>query len=145
MIGSSIAEGDYKVYDLLEPTGADVVIEEFSEGMRPYWQEVESDGDLIEALADNYFGRKTPPPAFFRPAEERVPFLLKLAKEFRVDGIIWYSMLYREAYDIEGIYFGRRAEKEGLRFIKIVSDYDTAERGPLRTRIEAFIESIRGQ
>jgi benzoyl-CoA reductase/2-hydroxyglutaryl-CoA dehydratase subunit BcrC/BadD/HgdB len=54
-------------------------------------------------------------------------------------------MLYREAYDIEGIYFGRRAEKEGLRFIKIVSDYDTAERGSLRTRIEAFIESIRGQ
>jgi benzoyl-CoA reductase/2-hydroxyglutaryl-CoA dehydratase subunit BcrC/BadD/HgdB len=51
-------------------------------------------------------------------------------------------MLYREAYDIEGIHFGRTAEKEGLPFIKIVSDYDTAEHGQLRTRIEAFIESI---
>jgi benzoyl-CoA reductase/2-hydroxyglutaryl-CoA dehydratase subunit BcrC/BadD/HgdB len=71
--------------------------------------------------------------------------LLKLTKEFRVDGIIWYSMLYREAYDIEGMYFGRIAEKEGFPFIRIVSDYDTAERGSLRTRIEAFIESIKGQ
>jgi len=146
LVGSSIAEGDYKIYDLLESAGADVVIEEFSEGMRPYWQEVESDGDLIEALADGYFRRKTPLPAFFRPAtKERIAFFLKLAREFRVDGIIWYSMLYRDSYDVEGIYFGRRAEKEGLRFIKIVSDYDTAERGPLRTRIEAFIESIKGQ
>jgi benzoyl-CoA reductase/2-hydroxyglutaryl-CoA dehydratase subunit BcrC/BadD/HgdB len=142
LVGSSMAEGDYKVYDLLEAAGADVVVEEFSEGMRPYWQEVESGGDLIEALADGYFRRRMPLPAFFRPDEERASFLLKLAKEFSVNGIIWYSMLYREAYDIEGIHFGRTAEKEGLPFIKIVSDYDTAEHGQLRTRIEAFIESI---
>jgi benzoyl-CoA reductase/2-hydroxyglutaryl-CoA dehydratase subunit BcrC/BadD/HgdB len=64
LIGSSIAEGDYKVYDLLEPTGADVVIEEFSEGMRLYWRDMESDGNSIEALADGYFRKRTPPPAF---------------------------------------------------------------------------------
>jgi benzoyl-CoA reductase/2-hydroxyglutaryl-CoA dehydratase subunit BcrC/BadD/HgdB len=142
LIGSSLAEGDYKVYDLLKPTGADIVIEDFSEGMMPYWQEVENDGNLMEALADGYFRKRTPLPAFFRPAEERITFLLKLAKEFKVDGVIWYSMLYREAYDIEGVYFGRLAEKEGLHFIKIASDYDAAERTPLRTRIEAFVESI---
>ena len=146
LIGSSIAEGDYKVYDLLEPTEADVVIEEFSEGMRPYWQEVETNGDLIQALADGYFRKRTPLPAFFRPAtEERIDFFLKLVKEYKVDGIIWYSMMYRDAYDIEGIYFGRRAEKEGIPFLKIMTDYDTAETGALRTRIEAFIESIKGR
>jgi benzoyl-CoA reductase/2-hydroxyglutaryl-CoA dehydratase subunit BcrC/BadD/HgdB len=146
LVGSSMAEGDYKIYDLLESAGADVVIEEFSEGMKPYWQEVESGGDLIEALADGYFRRRTPLPAFFRPAtEDRVAFLLKLAKDFKVDGIIWYSMLYRDSYDIEGIYFGRIAEKEGYPFIKVVSEYDTAEHGQLRTRIEALIESIEGR
>jgi len=143
LIGSSIAEGDYKVHNILEAIGADVVIEDFSEGMRPYWQEVENNGDLVEALADGYFRKRTPPPAFFRPAtEERVAFFLRLAKEFRVDGIIWYSMMYRDSYDIAGIYFRRIAEKEGLPFIKIMSDYDTAETGPLRTRIEALIESL---
>jgi benzoyl-CoA reductase/2-hydroxyglutaryl-CoA dehydratase subunit BcrC/BadD/HgdB len=143
LVGSSIAEGDYKVYDLLESVGADVVVEEFSEGMKPYRQEVKNDGDLIEALADGYFMRRTPPPAFFRPAtEERVAFLLKLVKEFSVDGVVWYSMLYRDSYDVEGIYFGRSAEKEGLPFIKIVSEYDTAEHGQFRTRIEALVESI---
>jgi benzoyl-CoA reductase/2-hydroxyglutaryl-CoA dehydratase subunit BcrC/BadD/HgdB len=75
LVGSSIAEGDYKVYDLLEAAGADVVVEDFSEGMKPYWQEVESGGDLIEALADGYFRRRMPLPAFFRPDEERASFL----------------------------------------------------------------------
>jgi benzoyl-CoA reductase/2-hydroxyglutaryl-CoA dehydratase subunit BcrC/BadD/HgdB len=143
LVGSSMAEGDYKVYDLLKSAGADVVIEEFSEGMRPYWQGVENGGDLIEALADGYFTRRTPSPAFFRPAtEERATFLLELAREFRVDGIVWYSMLYRDSYDIGGIHFGRMAQREGLPFIKIVSEYDDAEHGQLSTRIEAFIESI---
>jgi benzoyl-CoA reductase/2-hydroxyglutaryl-CoA dehydratase subunit BcrC/BadD/HgdB len=146
LIGSSIADGDYKVYDLLESAGADVVIEDFSEGMRLYRGQVRSEGDLIEALADYYFKERTPLPAFFRPAtEERCNFFLKLAKDYKIDGIIWYSMLYREAYDVEGMFFGQRAEREGLPFIKIVTDYDTAEHGMLRTRIEAFTESIRGK
>ncbi len=144
IIGSSIAEGDYKIYDLLESAGANVVIEDFSEGMSPYWpeQDVQSDGDLVEALADAYFKKRTPPPAFFRPARGRRDFLFNLAREFRVDGIVWYSMLFREAHEIEGIHFGRSATQQGYHFIRITSDYDNSEYEPLRTRIEAFVESI---
>ena len=36
LVGSTIAEGDYKVYDILEGAGANIVMEDFSEGMRPY-------------------------------------------------------------------------------------------------------------
>jgi benzoyl-CoA reductase/2-hydroxyglutaryl-CoA dehydratase subunit BcrC/BadD/HgdB len=143
LVGSSIAEGDYKVYDILESIGADVVIEDFSEGMRPYWEQVKTTGDLMEALADGYFRKRTPPPAFFSPAfKQRFAVLLKLAKEFKVDGILWYSMMYRDSYDITGLYFARIAEHEGFPFLKIMSDYDVVETGPLSTRIEAFIESM---
>ncbi|MEJ2740294.1 MAG: 2-hydroxyacyl-CoA dehydratase family protein, partial [Dehalococcoidia bacterium] len=117
LVGSSIAEGDYKVYDILEAAGANIVMEDFSEGLRPYRGEVQNSGDLIT-------------------------FLFKLAKEYKVDGIIWYSMLYREAYDIEGVYFSQQVEKEGYPFIKIVTDYDPAEQDALKTRLGAFIESI---
>lgn len=143
LIGSTIAEGDYKIYDLLESAGANIVMEEFSEGIRPYWGEVSTNGDLIESLADYYFMKRQPLPAFFRPStEKRLSFLIKLAKEYKVDGIVWYSMLYREAYDIEGVYFRHQLEKEGFPFIKIVTDYDPAEYGALQTRLGAFIESI---
>jgi benzoyl-CoA reductase/2-hydroxyglutaryl-CoA dehydratase subunit BcrC/BadD/HgdB len=142
LIGSSIAEGDYKIYQLLESVGANVVMEDFSEGMRPYWQQVESDGDLIQALADAYFRKRAPLPAYFRPTVGRLSILLNLAKEYKVDGIVWYTMLFRESHEIEGIHFGRLAEKEGLQFLRVASDYDNAEYEGLRTRIEAFVESI---
>lgn len=145
LIGSTLAEGDYKVYDILESAGANVVMEDFSEGIRPYRGEVQSNGDLLASLADYYFLKRQPVPAFFRPAtEKRLSFLFELAKEYKVDGIVWYSMLYREAYDIEGVYFSRQAEKKGFPFIKIVSDYDPVEYNSLQTRLGAFIESLTG-
>ncbi|MGD9394717.1 MAG: 2-hydroxyacyl-CoA dehydratase family protein, partial [Dehalococcoidia bacterium] len=144
LIASTLAQGDYKVYDLLQPTGADIVIEEFSEGMRPYWQAVESDGDLMRALATSYLLKRTPLP-FSRPSvKERNDLILGLVREFKVDGIIWYSLMYRDSYNIDSIYFGRKAVEEGIPFLSIMSDYDNAETGQLRTRIEAFIESIGG-
>jgi benzoyl-CoA reductase/2-hydroxyglutaryl-CoA dehydratase subunit BcrC/BadD/HgdB len=144
LIGSTLAQGDYKVYDLLQPTGADVVIEEFSEGMRPYWQDVESNGNPMQALATSYLLKRTPLP-FSRPSvKERTDLILRLVKEYKVDGIIWYSLMYRDSYNIDSIYFGRKAVEEGIPFLSLMSDYDNAETGQLRTRIEAFIESMGG-
>lgn len=142
LVGSSIAEGDYKIYDLLESAGVNVVIEDFSGGMRPYWQQVENSGDPIQALANGYFRDRSPLPAFFRPSNGRLSLLLKLAKEYKVDGIVCYTMLYHESHEIEGIHFGRLAEKEGFQFLRLTSDYDDSEYESLRTRIEAFVESI---
>jgi len=142
VIGSSLAEGDYKIYELLENAGTQVVAEDFSEGMRPYRQDVGMEGEPITALAEAYFRDRVPLPAFFRPAKERIPELFRMADEFQVDGILWYSLMYREAHEIEGIHFGRMAEQKGFRFMRLLSDYDEAEREMFRTRIEAFIETM---
>ena len=144
LTGSTLAHGDYKILSLIEETGAEVVIEEFAEGIRHYWETVRVDGDLMEALADRYFKRRVPP-AWFRPGRERLDFIIKLAKEFHVDGVIWYQLMYRDSYDFESYYFPDMLKKEtGLPMLKIESDYDAAETGPFRTRVEAFIETIRG-
>jgi benzoyl-CoA reductase subunit C len=145
LVGSSIAEGDYKIYDLLESAGVNVVMEDFSAGMRPYWQQVENSGDPVQALSNGYFRDRSPLPAFFRPSMGRLSLLLKLAREYKVDGIVCYTMLYHESHEIEGIHFGRLAEKEGFQFLRVTSDYDNAEYEALRTRVEAFVESIKGE
>jgi len=143
LTGSTLAYGDYKILSLIEETGAEVVAEEFGEGTRHYWETVRVDGDLMEALADRYFTRRAPP-AWFRPSRERLDFIIKLARDFKVDGIIWYQLMYRESYDYESYYFPDILKKEtGLRMLKIESDYDAAEIGPFRTRVETFIETIR--
>ena len=143
LTGATLALGDYRILDIIEEAGGEVVIEEFAEGIRPYWESVKPDGDLMAALADCYFARRVVP-AWFRPSKERRDFLIKLAQDFKVDGVIWYQLMYRESYKTESYYFPDRLKKEtGLSMLTIESDYDQAETGALRTRIETFIETIK--
>jgi benzoyl-CoA reductase/2-hydroxyglutaryl-CoA dehydratase subunit BcrC/BadD/HgdB len=144
LVGSTMADGDYKVVDLLEEAGASIVIEEFSEGVRHYQSRIEPDGDLIRALADGYLRRRLPPAFFHGVIKDRFDYLLKLVDEFKVNGVVWYSLMYRDSYDREGLLFSQVLEKEvGIPMLKINSDYDVAETGPMRTRIETFIEISR--
>jgi benzoyl-CoA reductase subunit C len=143
LTGSTLAMGDYKVLEIAENAGANIVIEEFAEGLRHYWENVHVNGDLMQALADRYFRRRVPP-AWFRPSRERLDYLIKLARDFNIDGIIWYQLMYRSSYDIQAFYFEKLLKKElDIPMLKVVSDYDVSERGPLRTRIETFVEIIK--
>jgi len=143
LTGSTLAIGDYRVLDLIDNAGGMVVIEDFAEGIRPYWEEVKPDGDLMQSLADCYFRRRVPP-AWFRPGKERLDFLIKLAKDYKVNGVIWYQLMYRESYKTESYYFPDRLKREfGVPMLTLESDYGPAETEPMRTRIETFVETIR--
>ena len=142
LTGSTLALGDNKVVELLEEVGASIVIEEFCEGLRDYWEAVDTDGDPIRALADCYFVKRLPS-AFFRGVtRERFDFLTRLVADFKVNGIVWYSLLYRETYGIEAYLFQKAAEKINVPMLTIASDYDDSEAGTLRTRIETFVETL---
>lgn len=143
LTGSTLASGDSKIIDLTEEAGGVVVIEEFAEGIRPYWGMVNPSGDLMEALTECYFMQRVPP-GWFRPGKERRDFLIKLAKDFNVLGVIWYQLLYRESYKTESYYFPDILKREtSLTMLTIDSDYDPSEVGPLRTSIETFVETLR--
>jgi len=143
LTGSTLALGDDQVVDLLEEAGASIVIEEFCEGLRDYWEPVSVDGDPMRALADGYFMRRVPA-AFFRGGTpERIDFLSKLIANFRVDGVVWYSLLYRETYGIEAYLFQKAADRIKVPVLNIASDYDASETGALRTRIETFVETLK--
>jgi len=143
LTGSTLAMGDYKIIDLIRELGGTIVIEEFCEGVRHYWEKVEIDADLMKSLAERYFLRRVPC-AWSRPGKERLDFLIKLVKDFKVEGVTWYQLMYRAVYDIESFYFADILKKEtGLSMLKISSDYDAMEIEPLRTRIETFIETLK--
>jgi len=70
-------------------------------------------------------------------------FVIKLAGDFKVDGVLWYQLMYRDSYDIQSSYFEKiLKERAGLPMLKIQSDYDVSEKGPFKTRIETFLEII---
>jgi len=143
LTGSTLAQGDSKVMDIIEATGGVVVMEEFAEGIRPYWGKVKLEGDLMYNLAESYFMERVCP-GWFRPGTERLDFLIKLARDYNAAGLIWYQLMYRESYKVESYFFPDILKKEtGLPMLTVESEYDAMETGPMKTRIETFIEIIR--
>jgi benzoyl-CoA reductase/2-hydroxyglutaryl-CoA dehydratase subunit BcrC/BadD/HgdB len=102
------------------------------------------EGDPMRALAERYLKSQVAG-AWFRPSRERLDFLLKLAHDFCVDGILWYQLMYREGADMHSYRFARILKSESdIPMLKLQSDWDTAgEIGPFRTRIEAFVEVMK--
>ncbi len=142
--GSTLARGDSKVMDIIWDSGGIIVMEEFAEGIRPYWGMVKLDGDLVSNLAEAYFMDRVCP-GWFRPGTERLDFLVKLAKDYHAAGLIWYQLMYRESYKVESYFFPGILRKEtGLPMLVLESEYDAMEIGPMKTRIETFVETIRG-
>jgi len=144
LTGSTLAYGDDKIINLVEEAGGTMVIEHFAEGLRHYRDDVALDGNPMEALAEAYFHRRITP-AWFRPSREMRDFLIKLTGEFSIDGVIWYGLMYRDSYTVQSTLFPKiLKEATGLPTLVVESDYDVEEMGPLRTRIETFVEMIRG-
>jgi benzoyl-CoA reductase/2-hydroxyglutaryl-CoA dehydratase subunit BcrC/BadD/HgdB len=142
LTGSTLALGDTKVHDLLQEAGGNIVIEQFAEGMRPYWDTVKLNENPMEAIADAYLIKRVCP-GWFRPARERLDFLVKLAKDFHVTGCVWYHLMYRESYKLESYYFPKiLKENAGLSMLLLESDYDSSEIGQMRTRIETYIATL---
>jgi benzoyl-CoA reductase/2-hydroxyglutaryl-CoA dehydratase subunit BcrC/BadD/HgdB len=144
LTGSTLASGDSRIIKLIDDSGGMVVMEEFDEGLRPYWGHVSPNGDCMASLAHSYFMERVTP-AWFRPAKERRDFLLKLCRDFQVDGVIWYHLMYRDSHKIESYLFQEQLKKTtGLPMLILESDYDPAEIGPMQTRVETFIQTIGG-
>jgi benzoyl-CoA reductase/2-hydroxyglutaryl-CoA dehydratase subunit BcrC/BadD/HgdB len=144
LTGSTLAYGDGKVIRLVEEAGGNVVMEHFAEGLRCYWDDVSLDGNPMEALAESYFQRRITP-AWFRPSSEMWDFLIKLTGDFAIDGVIWYSLMYRDSYTVQSTLFPKILKQAtGLPTLVTESDYDLEELGLLRTRVETFVEMIKG-
>ncbi|MBN1613040.1 MAG: 2-hydroxyacyl-CoA dehydratase [Deltaproteobacteria bacterium] len=145
LTGSTLAMGDHKIVELIESAGGNVVVEDFAEGIKPYWNTVPENDAPLNALAKTYFMDRVAP-AWFRPGSERLDYLIRLARDYSVNGVVWYHLMYRESYKMQSYYFPEMLRKEtGLTMLTLESDYDPAETGQMSTRIETYIESIRRQ
>jgi len=78
--------------------------------------------------------------ACFSPNEERIENILRLAKEYRVHGVVQYVLQYCHGYNVEALNVARALKEEGIPGLKIETDYSEEDTGQLRTRIEAFLE-----
>ena len=58
--------------------------------------------------------------------------------------MIWYELLCCETYDQESYFLGQKMQEMKIPMLTIESNYDIADGGPLRNRLDAFIEMVKG-
>ncbi|MDY6934400.1 MAG: double-cubane-cluster-containing anaerobic reductase [Spirochaetota bacterium] len=143
--GCPMALPNWKVPHIIETNGAVIVGEESCVGERgTHWLTKES-GDSIEDLIDNivdrYFEINC---AVFTQNSSRLERIRELYKRYNADGIIHYNLQFCQPYQIESNLFEGQLEKEGIPFLRIDTDYSQEDSGQLTTRVEAFIERLKG-
>jgi benzoyl-CoA reductase/2-hydroxyglutaryl-CoA dehydratase subunit BcrC/BadD/HgdB len=142
--GSPMAIPNWKLHHILETAGAAVVCEESCTGTRNFSDLVPEKGGTVEeqlkAIADRYMQIHC---ACFTPNDERLDDIIRLAKEYKVDGVVHYNLQFCHTYANEAVKVERALAKEGIPLLRVETDYSDEDAGQLRTRVDAFLEMIR--
>lgn len=143
--GTPKALPNWKIHNIIETSGGIVVNDESCIGTR-YYKDLMDEGmtDLdgqLEALTDRYMKIDC---SCFTPNDDRVDQVLKECRGAGAQGIVHYCLQFCHTYNIEAVKIKETCEREGIPFLAIESDYSPDDVGQLKTRVEAFLEQIKG-
>jgi benzoyl-CoA reductase/2-hydroxyglutaryl-CoA dehydratase subunit BcrC/BadD/HgdB len=142
--GCPMAIPNWKVQNIAQAAGASVIVEESCVGTRYFTNLVEpkSDklNDLLWAMVEKY---SQIPCACFTPNDVRIKSVTDLVKQFKAEGVIYYTLQNCHDYNVEGVKVDRALKAIGLPMLKIETDYAMGDSEQIKTRIEAFLEIIQ--
>ena len=131
---------------LIETCGAMVVADRYCFGMFPSREtiEIKAGETAFDAIARHYLETNLCA-RFMDPAkiDQRHDFLENLAKEFNADGIIIQNMKFCEFWSYEKVLASHIMINElNIPSCTIEKEYAIGSVGQLRTRFQAFVESL---
>ncbi len=141
IVGSELDDPEY--VDIIEEQGGLVVTDSICYGTRTMWVDVdEAADDPIEALARYYIQERPTCPRMNGDQPRRAKFLTDMIQEFQVDGVIGERMMFCDFWCAEHYMNKLDLKEAGVPFIQLDREYITSGKGQLRTRIQAFLETI---
>lgn len=138
LIGSEM--DDIEFVSLVEGLGATFVIDEHCSGTRYFWDEIIPEHDPLVAIAARYVDRTPCPPKDW-PERRRLPFILKLAKEYDVQGVLLYQQKFCDPHEFDTPPLQQMFKENNIPTLFLEFDV-TVPWGQFRTRVEAFLETI---
>jgi len=137
--GCPMAAGNTKMSDIIEQKGGVIVVEESCTGTRSFWDLVDESKNPWTALAERYLEI---PCACMTPNDRRIARIVDLAKQYNVDGVVYYTLQFCHAYNIERLRVQQALKKEKIPMLAIESDYGDSDIEQIGIRVDAFLEMI---
>jgi benzoyl-CoA reductase/2-hydroxyglutaryl-CoA dehydratase subunit BcrC/BadD/HgdB len=127
--------------DLIEGQGCLVVADRHCFGSLPGLELIPETGDPYRNLAVHYL-ETAECPRMMGKENDRVAHVMQWIEEYRVDGIIMEVMKFCDLWAYDAVYNQRAFMSRDIPIVKIEREYNLTGEGQLRTRVQAFIESI---
>ncbi|RLI01711.1 hypothetical protein DRO30_03720, partial [Candidatus Bathyarchaeota archaeon] len=143
---------------MIEEAGANIVMDDTCVCSRQFWlhsqdPSIKTTGDLIENLARSYLLENKCPRIYLgsygdlkkdykKDLEERFGYLKDYIENWKVNGVIIHSLRCCDVHGYEVPQVKDYLSMLGVPSIYIEPEYDAKSLPPLRTRIEAFLETI---
>jgi benzoyl-CoA reductase subunit C len=125
----------------IERIGGLVVTDELCTGTR-YWADpvTVDHEEPLKAIARRYLNNF--PCARMYPSEERFQRMLKLIREYRVDGVISQTIRYCSPYSNDLPLLSDVLSRNGVPMLSLDVEYGTSGSGQILTRVQAFLEML---
>jgi len=144
LAGSPVIWPNYKIVQLLEESGAEIVADTLCSGTESLFNPAEVDewtyAGMLRAIALKYLFPSICP--CFVEGEDRIDRILELRQKFKIDGVIFHTLRLCTVFDIENQLIFKVLSEKGLPYLNIYTDYSQEDREQIRTRIEAFLEML---
>jgi bcr-type benzoyl-CoA reductase subunit C len=132
------------IYDMIDQIRGNIVGDNLCTASRYIYHDVEIGPDPAEALADRHLKKPLFSPINADP-ERIAADLVELYRAAGAEAVFYCQIKYCEsqAYDLPDIRL--RMRKEGIPFLELETEYQTTQPSQMRTRLEAFRESVIGK
>lgn len=128
-----------KIIKTVEELGADVVGFDCCNGTREKVEPVDETMPVYDALAKKYLNINC---SVMSPNDSRMRYIEEMLEEYQADGVLEIILQACHTYNIESHYVKETVTKKGKGYLMIETDYSQSDTGQIRTRLEAFLETI---
>ena len=125
----------------IESTGGIVVADHLCTSLKPDDVPIRTDRDPLDALARHYLGRIACP-RMMEALDDRIAAIRNTLDDYRVDGVIIEYVKFCDTWGIEAGLIADALRKQGIPVLCLEREYRLSGEGQLKTRIQAFIESM---
>jgi benzoyl-CoA reductase subunit C len=140
---------DVPFVEMVEGSGARVVVDDLCHGTRPYWFDVGTAGDPVAAIAGSYLEEINCPRTFRQSPgthredlENRFGYLYRFVRDFGVDGVILYVIMYCDTHAFDAPDVIEYLKSRKVPVLHLEEEYQAGAMGRLKTRVQAFLETI---
>jgi len=130
--------------NIIETVGGIAVTDDLCTGTRYFWNPVdEAEKDPIKALSKRYLN-KIPSPFMHDYRQERFNHIKQLIKDYKVEAVINFLLKFCDTHMFDTPILTEQLQTQDIPILNIEYEHTRSGIAPIKTRIEAFIEMVKG-